>query len=57
MSHHRLGETEKARDYLTWAIRWTNSQRWGATHREELRLLRVEAEELFKKEPGVKNRN
>jgi serine/threonine protein kinase/WD40 repeat protein len=52
MSHHRLGETEKARDYLTWAVRWTNSQRGiGAAQREELAQFRAEAEEVLNKGP------
>ncbi|CAN5320849.1 hypothetical protein BH10PLA2_BH10PLA2_04370 [soil metagenome] len=48
MSHHRLGETARARDYLTWAVRWTKSQQGpGAAQKEELKQLRAEAEELL----------
>jgi serine/threonine protein kinase/WD40 repeat protein len=52
MSHHRLGETARARDYLKWAIRWTTAQQGvGSAHSEELKLFRTEAEELL----GTKN--
>jgi len=27
MSHHRLGETARARDYYDWAVRWAPLQR------------------------------
>src|SRR5262249_36912092 len=27
MSHHRLGETARARDYYDWAVRWVATQR------------------------------
>jgi hypothetical protein len=48
MSHHRLGETAQARDYLALAVRWTSAQRGlVAAQVEELRMFRVEAEELL----------
>jgi tetratricopeptide (TPR) repeat protein len=48
MSHQRLGEPERARDYLAWAVRWTAAQRGlGAQHLEELNFFRAEAEELL----------
>jgi hypothetical protein len=48
MSHHRLGETARARDYYDWAIRWVAMQRdLKPVHREELTAFRAEAEELF----------
>ncbi len=52
MSHHRLGESEQARDYLAWAVRWTKAQRdLPAAFVEELSEFRAEAEELL----GTKN--
>ncbi len=48
MSHHRLGETARARDYYDLAVRWVALQRdLKAEHRDELTALRTEAEELF----------
>jgi hypothetical protein len=48
MSHHGLGETARARDYMTWAVRWMSVQRdLTATQIEELELFRAEAEELL----------
>jgi tetratricopeptide (TPR) repeat protein len=48
MSHHRLGETARARDYYDWAVRWASVQRGlGAAQLEELAAFRAEAEELF----------
>jgi hypothetical protein len=48
MSHHRLGETTRARDYLAWGARWTAAQRGlSAAHLEELKMFRAEAEELL----------
>jgi uncharacterized protein HemY len=48
MSHHRLGETARARDYYDWAARWTRAQPGrSAAHREELTAFRSEAEELL----------
>jgi hypothetical protein len=53
MSHYRLGETARARDYLAWAIRWTASQRGlGSTYLEELKELRAEAEQLLANKDG-----
>jgi WD40 repeat protein/serine/threonine protein kinase len=48
MSHHRLGEAARARDYYDWAFRWTAAQRrLSAERRDELSFFRVEAEELL----------
>src|SRR5262249_38272143 len=48
MSHPRLGETARARDYYDWAVRWAQLQRGlEAGHLEELAAFRAEAEELF----------
>jgi hypothetical protein len=48
MSHHRLGEAARARDYYDWAVRWTRSQRGlSAGHLEELTVFRAEAAELL----------
>jgi tetratricopeptide (TPR) repeat protein len=48
MSHHRLGETVRARDYYAWALRWSAAQReLSATHVEELRHFRAEADEVL----------
>jgi tetratricopeptide (TPR) repeat protein len=49
MSHHRLGETARARDYYAWAVRWTPTQTGlSAGHLEELTLFRAEAAELLR---------
>jgi serine/threonine protein kinase/WD40 repeat protein len=48
MSHHRLGETARARDYYDWAVRSVSMQPdLKPEHREELTAFRAEAEELF----------
>jgi tetratricopeptide (TPR) repeat protein len=48
MSHHRLGETARARDYYDWAVRWVSMQQdLGPEHREELAAFRAEAEGLL----------
>ncbi|HYV34181.1 MAG TPA: hypothetical protein VE988_00670, partial [Gemmataceae bacterium] len=48
MSHHQLGETARARDYYTWAMRWTAAQpSLSAAEREELTAFRAEAEEVL----------
>ena len=48
MSHHRLGETARARDYYDWAVRWVQVQRDLKPHNlEELIAFRAEAEELL----------
>ena len=48
MSHHRLGETARARDYYDLAIRWTRAQRGlAAAHLDELTAFRDQAEELL----------
>jgi hypothetical protein len=53
MSHHRLGEIDRARDYLVWAVRWTASQRGlGSAYLEELKTLRAEAEEVLGSKDG-----
>ena len=47
--HHRLGETTRAKDYLAWAIRWSQAQRDLTTaNLEELNVFRAEAEELLR---------
>ncbi len=48
MSHHRLGDAARARDYYAWAVRWSSARRdlTGAC-REELNLFRAEAEEVL----------
>jgi tetratricopeptide (TPR) repeat protein len=48
MSHHRLGETSRARDYHDWAVRWVQMQR--ELYRgllEELTAFRAESEQLL----------
>ena len=48
MSHHRLGEKARARDYYDWAIRWVQLQRdLKPENLEELTAFRAEAEELL----------
>ena len=48
MSHHRLGETARARDYYDWAVRWVQVQRdLDAVPLDELTAFRVETEELL----------
>jgi hypothetical protein len=48
MSHHRLGETARARDYYVWAVRWTGTQPGlSAGQLEDLNVFRAEAEELL----------
>jgi serine/threonine protein kinase/WD40 repeat protein len=48
MSHHRLGETARARDYYDWAVRWVSMQRdLKPEQRDELTAFRAEAEELL----------
>jgi WD40 repeat protein len=48
MSHHRLGEAARARDYFDWAVRWTRTQpNLDEAHVEELTVIRSEAEELL----------
>ncbi len=49
MSCQQLGETERARDYYTWAVRWSRAQQGlSPEHAEELRLFQAEAEKLIK---------
>jgi serine/threonine protein kinase/WD40 repeat protein len=48
MSHHRLGETARARDYYDWAVRWVAAQRdLHSLRRDELAEIRAEAEALL----------
>jgi tetratricopeptide (TPR) repeat protein len=48
MSHHRLGEAERARDYYDLAVRWARAQPLlKAAHLEELAAFRAEAEQLL----------
>jgi eukaryotic-like serine/threonine-protein kinase len=48
MSHYRLGEAGRARDYYDWAVRWTRAQpALSAGYLEELTAFRFEAEELL----------
>jgi hypothetical protein len=48
MSHHRLGETARARVYYDWAVRWVSMLRdVKPEYREELIAFRTEAEELL----------
>jgi eukaryotic-like serine/threonine-protein kinase len=48
MSHHRLGDAARARDYYDWAARWAKVQRGlDAKLLEELTAFRTEAEELL----------
>jgi hypothetical protein len=51
MSHDKLGESARARDYYDWAVRWVAAQRnLSAAYAEELTEIRAEAEEVL----GVK---
>jgi lipopolysaccharide biosynthesis regulator YciM len=53
MSHHQLGESAQARNYLAWAVRWTAAQRGTRQSvMEELKLFRAEAEELLEAKKG-----
>jgi WD40 repeat protein len=48
MSHYRLGETARARDYYDWAVRWISLlPDLNPMHLEELTSLRAEAGELL----------
>ena len=48
MSHHRLGETARARDYYDLAVRWTRAQpSLAPAHLEELTAFRSEAKQLL----------
>jgi serine/threonine protein kinase/WD40 repeat protein len=56
MSHHRLGDTARARDYYDWAVRWQQTQPGLlAGHLEELAVFQAEAEELLKQDSGAKS--
>jgi Flp pilus assembly protein TadD len=52
MGHWQLGEKEKARKCFDQAVQWMEKNQ---PKDEELRRFRAEAEELLKKEPGVRN--
>jgi serine/threonine protein kinase/WD40 repeat protein len=55
MSHHRLGQAARAKDYYDLAIRWMASPKGlPAEFSEELILFRAEAERLMKKKPEKK---
>jgi hypothetical protein len=48
MSHHRLGEAARARDYYDWAVRWASTRSdLQAENLDELTALRAEAGELL----------
>ena len=49
MSHHRLGETARARDYYDCAVRWAEAAMRPPQGRdlEELAAFRAETEELL----------
>jgi tetratricopeptide (TPR) repeat protein len=48
MSHHRLGETARARDYYDRAVRWIGAQgRLSAEEEHDLKLFRAEADEVL----------
>jgi hypothetical protein len=52
MSHRRLGETDRARDYFDWAVRWPKTkQSFSPSRIEELTMIRGEAEVLLKIDP------
>jgi serine/threonine protein kinase/WD40 repeat protein len=54
MSHHRLGEKARARDYYDWAVRWVRAQRdLKPEYLDELTAFRAEAEELL----GINRKN
>jgi len=54
LSHHRLGEAARARDYYDLAVRWTLAQRGlSAGQLDELAAFRAEAEELL----GIESKN
>jgi tetratricopeptide (TPR) repeat protein len=56
MSHHRLGDSGRARDYYDWAVRWERTQPGlSAGHLEELTVIQAEAEELLTQESGAKS--
>jgi uncharacterized protein HemY len=53
MSHHRLGETERARDYFDWAVRWRKVKRdLPPSVAEELALFQAEAAATLGVETG-----
>jgi hypothetical protein len=54
MSHHRLGETVRARDYYDWAVRWVSTQQdLRPESLDELAAFRAEAEEVL----GIDRKN
>jgi tetratricopeptide (TPR) repeat protein len=49
MSYQQLGETVRAKDYYTWAVRWVGAQRdLPPGHQEELAQFRAEAAKLLR---------
>ena len=57
MSHHRLGDTARARDYYEWAVRWRRTQPGlSAGLLEELAMFQAEAEALLKQDSGAQHR-
>ena len=48
MSHHRLGEPSRARDYYDWPTRWPRTLKdLQEGHRRELETIRAEAAEVL----------
>ena len=48
MSHHRLGEPARARDYYDWAVRWSRTHKgYSSGHVEELDMFHAEASEVL----------
>jgi tetratricopeptide (TPR) repeat protein len=52
MAHWKLGEKDKARQWYDKAVDWMDTNQ---PNDEELRRFRAEAEELMKKESGIRN--
>jgi hypothetical protein len=54
MTHHRLGEAVRARDYCDWAVRWVAAQHELKPEQlDELAAFRAEAEEAL----GIHRKN
>ena len=48
MSHHRLGEKDKAREYRNWAVRWSRNRKGlSPEHLRELADIREEADAVL----------
>ena len=48
MSHRRLAETARARDYYDWAVRWSRTHKGRRPEDvEELDMFRAEASDLI----------